>query len=63
MPIPEESFPHINDKEQAQEDFLALIIKGVVRRLQIFGVFGALVVLMVYGVCSEVTLDLYGGMP
>lgn len=48
VPVPDEPFPHVNDKDQVQKDILNLIIKGVVGWLQIFGVFGAVVVLMAY---------------
>jgi hypothetical protein len=48
VPVPVEPFPRVNDKDQVQEDIRGLVIKGVIGWLQIFGVFGAVVVLMAY---------------
>jgi hypothetical protein len=48
VPIPDEPFPHVNDKDQVQKDILNLIIKGVVGWLQILGVVGAVIALMAY---------------
>jgi Sulfotransferase domain len=48
VPVPDEPFPRINDKDQVQKDIQGLVIKGVIGWLQIFGVFGAMVVLMAY---------------
>lgn len=48
VPVPDEPFPRVNDKDQLQEDIQGLVIKGVVGWLQIFGVVGAVVILMAY---------------
>jgi hypothetical protein len=48
VPVPDEPFPRVNDKDQVQKDIQSFIIKGVIGWLQIFGVFGAVVVLMAY---------------
>jgi hypothetical protein len=48
VPVPDEPFPRVNDKDQLQEDIQCLVIKGVLGWLQIFGVVGAVVILMAY---------------
>jgi hypothetical protein len=48
VPVPDEPFPRVNDKDQLQEDIQGLVIKGVLGWLQIFGVVGAVVILMAY---------------
>jgi hypothetical protein len=48
VPVPDEAFPHVNDKDQVQKEIRELVITGVTGWLQIFGVFVALVALMVY---------------